>query len=331
MAGTSVPWLWAARWPTPRAWRSTAGASSPFGHLAGGQHDHDGRQRPARPKRILGHHHRRLGENADLPLGTVALTVGSDGDSTTYSGTVSAASFTKVGNGILILNGIAGPNTTGVTEVQGGTLLVNDVLQPTGHVTVDMGAALGGTGTIPNTPLSVAGTLDAGGPDGTGVLSTGSLTFSSTSTLAAQLGGTTAGTGYDQVVVGGNVDLGATTTLSLTLVPGYVPNIGDQFELIDNAGSGPVSGHFNGLVEGSLISTGGQYFSISYVGGDGNDVVLTTVAAPFAAQVNDGSARQIGSDFDHRNAFDSCHVCRRPGGRIPTVAHSGRTICDPHG
>src|SRR5262249_34658265 len=40
----------------------------------------------------------------------------------------------------------------------------------------------------------------------------------------------------------------------------------------------PVSGTFSGLPEGAVITLGGNQFRISYVGGDGNDLVLTAIA-----------------------------------------------------
>ena len=43
---------------------------------------------------------------------------------------------------------------------------------------------------------------------------------------------------------------------------------------------GAVSGTFSGLAEGATINLSGVVFTISYVGGDGNDVVLTVMAVP---------------------------------------------------
>ena len=49
--------------------------------------------------------------------------------------------------------------------------------------------------------------------------------------------------------------------------------------LIDNDGVDPVSGTFAGLNEGAIVTLNASDFQISYVGGDGNDVTLTVVAA----------------------------------------------------
>jgi hypothetical protein len=54
--------------------------------------------------------------------------------------------------------------------------------------------------------------------------------------------------------------------------------VGDAFIVIDNDGTDPVSGTFAGLPEGGTITTTeGARYRISYAGGDGNDVVLTRV------------------------------------------------------
>ena len=49
--------------------------------------------------------------------------------------------------------------------------------------------------------------------------------------------------------------------------------------IIKNNGLSPVSGTFVGLSEGSFFTDSGFMFRISYVGGSGNDVVLTDVAS----------------------------------------------------
>ena len=56
----------------------------------------------------------------------------------------------------------------------------------------------------------------------------------------------------------------------------------DALTVILNDGTGDaVSGTFTGLPEGSAVGATGLY--ITYVGGDGNDVVLTTVPEPTSA------------------------------------------------
>ena len=59
-------------------------------------------------------------------------------------------------------------------------------------------------------------------------------------------------------------------------------HIGDQFTILNNDLADAVTGTFNGLPEGSTLSANGFKFTISYVGGTGNDVVLTVTDVPGA-------------------------------------------------
>lgn len=85
---------------------------------------------------------------------------------------------------------------------------------------------------------------------------------------------------YDQIVV----DLGVILdggSLDLTYLEGGVIKKGDTFTIIDNKGTSPITGSlagtFKDLPEGAEITAGGVTFKISYVGGDGNDIVLTAL------------------------------------------------------
>jgi hypothetical protein len=116
------------------------------------------------------------------------------------------------------------------------------------------------------------GQLTPGGP--TGPLSvTGPFNQQYSGTFNVQLNGATPGTQFSQLRVNGSVSLSG----ALNVTAGFVAPIGSQYEIIENDGSGPVSGGFDGITEGSGISVGHQFFTISYQGGDGNDVVLTAV------------------------------------------------------
>ena len=53
-----------------------------------------------------------------------------------------------------------------------------------------------------------------------------------------------------------------------------------SFVIFDNRFSGAVSGFFDSLPEGQLLVTAATTMQITYVGGDGNDVVLTVVPEP---------------------------------------------------
>jgi hypothetical protein len=99
------------------------------------------------------------------------------------------------------------------------------------------------------------------------------------------LGGTTAGTGYDQLIGTGSVNLtGATLNLSLALANGFTPAPLASFDIFVNNGGAAISGTFAGLPEGANFSVGAVPFTITYKGGTSHhDVVLTvpnTTTAP---------------------------------------------------
>ncbi|MFO0977379.1 MAG: PKD domain-containing protein [Planctomycetaceae bacterium] len=68
-------------------------------------------------------------------------------------------------------------------------------------------------------------------------------------------------------------------TLELQLSSEFDPVAGDQFLILLNDSDLPVDGEFNGLPEGTVFTVGTESFRITYLGGDGNDVVLETVLA----------------------------------------------------
>src|SRR5262249_34082573 len=83
------------------------------------------------------------------------------------------------------------------------------------------------------------------------------------------------------------------TTLSVSI--GYVPTPSDGFILVANDGTDAISGTFAGLPEGATITLAALAFHISYHGGDGNDVALTSLAVPppgASTSVNDGAAQR---------------------------------------
>ncbi|MDD5215475.1 MAG: hypothetical protein PHQ03_08070, partial [Methylococcales bacterium] len=76
--------------------------------------------------------------------------------------------------------------------------------------------------------------------------------------------------------------------LSLNLASGYTPVLGDTITLIANDDANPldlITGTFANKAEGSTIQVGNYYFKISYVGGTGNDIVLTMTGS---VPVNNG-------------------------------------------
>ncbi len=79
--------------------------------------------------------------------------------------------------------------------------------------------------------------------------------------------------------------------LAVEFLDGFTPQVGQRFEIIRvNLPNGPASGligRFANVREGGIVAdTGTVRLVLSYVGGDGNDVVLTAVPAPPAQSLN---------------------------------------------
>jgi hypothetical protein len=99
----------------------------------------------------------------------------------------------------------------------------------------------------------------------------GALAVNAGGTFQARVNGTTAGTQYDQLAAGGTVTLGG----ALDLVAGTGLAAGTGFKILNKTSPGAISGTFAGKPEGSAFNEDGYTWIISYLGGDGNDVVLT--------------------------------------------------------
>ena len=90
----------------------------------------------------------------------------------------------------------------------------------------------------------------------------------------ARINGLTAGAqslGHDVLDVRGRVSLGGAT---LQPSVGFASAVGNQYVIVSNDGTDAVQGAFAGLAEGAFFQIGTLRFSITYRGGDGNDVVL---------------------------------------------------------
>ena len=194
-------------------------------------------------------------------------------DDGTGNDTSAGGALTLNSGGTLILSGA---NTYhGATTVEAGTLLVDGSISNS-TTTVQNGGTLGGHGTTGAVTVQSGGHFAPG--DSPGVLHTGDLSLTSGASFDEQIGGTTAGTGYDQTIVTGTVALNG-ATLNVSQYAGFVPSAGQTYTIINNDGSDAVSGTFAGFAEGATVTLAGQALKISYVGGDGNDVTLTDPAS----------------------------------------------------
>jgi len=221
----------------------------------------------------------RLGTGGTLQVGDFGYA--------TFGGVVSGSGGTfrvSGGGGAFTLSG---NNTyTGPTLVEARTVVTGS--QPQSSVTAS--ATIAGTGTVGDVTLNVNGILNAGTDFGLpGSIHVGALTMNAGTAFVADLNGTTAGTGYDQVVATGNVGLNNISgALSVYVGMAFTPAAGTSFTILDKQSAGAINSTFANLPEGGGLVASGIEFKITYVGGDGNDVVLTVVSPP-AVTISSGS------------------------------------------
>ncbi len=157
----------------------------------------------------------------------------------------------------------------------GGSLVVPAGTYP-GNVNVNKALTISGAFTVGGTFTTSAAGVVLNPGNSPGIINSGSLSLGSGTTVNMELNGTVAGTNYDQFNVAGTV--GIASNVNLNLLVGYSPGAGHSYTIINNDGGDAVTGEFNGLPDDSTFFVGANSFSINYNGGDGNDVVVTSVA-----------------------------------------------------
>ncbi len=190
-----------------------------------------------------------LSGNITLADGAVFLNSGTFNAkaTTTMTGTT-AEGFINNGN---FIKNTAGTTTTmdipftnnGTVDIVAGNLnflkgmdngenavidLGNGTLNPGDTLNLASGDSLIGSGTLAANLVN-AGTVSPGNSAG-GITIEGNYTQESTGVLDIQLGGTTAGTQYDQLTVTGTATMAG--TLNVSLIDGFIPQVGDSFTIL---------------------------------------------------------------------------------------------------
>jgi len=277
------------------------------------------------------------GSHGSLGSGTVANTgmlIFDRSDQITVANNItgSGGSVTQEGDGTVTLTGT--DTYTGLTTVSSpivghnSTLLVNAPGSITSNVSVPARGTLGGTGTITGSVTVSGGTLQPGTAN-PGILTTGTLALNS-GTYSAVLGGSSAGNGaafYNQDSVTGaasSVSINPNVTLNLTGFNSFVPQPGQQFTLINNAGT--ETGHFNNLIEGALYSTNflgsGLSAYITYQGGPNGSSVVIIVAGPVT--VPSGTSLIVKQHNGDLQVFNGANLLvSQPVGSVTSLNLSG--------
>jgi hypothetical protein len=164
------------------------------------------------------------------------------------------------GSGVLVVDGfLDAPHV-----VVGGKLSGGETPTP---VSGGKGV-LSGTGSISGVVTNL-GRVDAG-RDALTTLAVGGYVQGPAATLHMQIGGTEAGTGYDQLVVAGDAHLAG--ALDVSFAGGFVSATGDTFTLL--AALGTVSGTFADPDADGHLVLAGRRLRLGY---DGSSVALTDV------------------------------------------------------
>ncbi|MDA8746087.1 glycosyl hydrolase [Rubripirellula amarantea] len=178
----------------------------------------------------------------------------------------------KLGVANMILNG---DNTyVGYTRVNEGTLVVNGSIGGN-DVLVNNGGTLGGTGQIAAMIDANNGGIVAPG-NSPGTLTAGSADFAAGSTLSIEL---LSFTEFDRLVLNGPLVVDPGAILQIQLLGGYMPSVGDSFDVLDFAS---FSGSF-GVIEAPALTNAqwdfAQFSSDGIIG-------VTAVPEPSGAAVS---------------------------------------------
>ena len=191
-----------------------------------------------------------------------------------------------VGGGPLTLNGGIYLQSAGETRMAGGSIVFpgfNNV-----YPFQFNGGRLTGTGVLGGSIMLLGNAeLSPGFPIGTLTVSNlfgapgfglffGQTGLETNSQLTVEIAGPNAGTDYDQVIVDGPTYLN-NSTLNITLLNGYLPNVGDKFQILTCAS---LDSRKFGTVTGAAFAPG-KAFQVNYVtSGANRGVVLEVVTAP---------------------------------------------------
>jgi hypothetical protein len=162
----------------------------------------------------------------DIQAGSLTLSAGtSSGSVTVASGsTLNLSGYTLTSN-----SSISGAGSVAFT---GGTSTLAGTISASGGVSIASAATVNTSGSATlNTSLTNSGTLAVAGSGAAGTLTiNGNYTQNAGAFLNMEIGGTTAGSQYDQLVISGQANLGG--TLNVSYLGGYTPPSGSSYALL---------------------------------------------------------------------------------------------------
>ncbi len=213
--------------------------------------------------------------------GSVSYNVTDNGAYYIYPGTGTTTTLTGnvSGYGFILASGDMGSSATtvlaGTDDPTGGTVVAPngsqgttlDVTGSTGAVTVRKYCTLQGSGTVG--AITSSGTVQPGLPPGNLTTSaTATLASGGTGSLAIDITGASAGSGYSQLLAAGSATL---TNATLSIADSYAAPYGTVFKIVS---AGSISGTFANAAQNAVLTAGGRQLQIGY---SSNAVTLTDV------------------------------------------------------
>ena len=157
-------------------------------------------------------------------------------------------------------------------------LIVDGVL---GEVSVKKGAILRGNGKVKKLLIQIGAFLSPG--KSPGCIESQDLKLYGV--YEFQAGGKEPCAYHDQAIVSGEVEISG--VLQVELENDFQPTEGDILTIISNDSEDAVIGGFENAPEGEAFTVDGVEYSVSYVGGDGNDVVLAVLGVSEVVATSD--------------------------------------------
>ena len=221
--------------------------------------------------------------------------------------------------------------TLNIGDANSGDITVSAAISPAGAPLVNLitGGSIKNTNasgtTLTVTNSTSSGTLAPGASPGIFSVA-GNHSLVAGRTFSVEIGGTTVGTQYDQLSATGTVDIGANVTLSTSSFGGFTPSIGQVFTIIARTGG---TGTFLGLAEGASVTSNflgsGLPARISYVGGDGDDVIIRVanpemIVTGKSIEIVDGDITPAAAD---NTDFGGILVIGSPVPHVFRIANTG--------
>ena len=196
--------------------------------------------------------------------------------------------LTKLGSGTLALTSTNA--YTGATTVNAGKLVVNGSISTSILTTVASSATLGGSGTVGALTIDSDAFVTPGNSPG---ILTVNGNYTQAGQYTAEIAGTTAGSGYDQIGVTGAVNI--TGGSLVTMFSGSYA-MGNLLFILLNDSNDAITGTYTGLAQGATVASyGGLSWQISYLADSagntftgGNDIALMAIPEPNVAALIGG-------------------------------------------